>query len=167
MVGQKRDSNLQPIKITFSSVHCDNDSTAASATVFRTAQIQNKKHLKAVFVIMTCELNRTDVPIFRRISIQSPADQLLPHLLASLRESSLKGYRMELRRDFKNCFDWSGRSVAILKWLYAWQPPAKCISKSKTWRDFYDFAHSGESLEIHFILKQLLVYQNQQHMCIK
>ena len=115
MVGQKRDSNLQPIKITFSSVHCDNDSTAASATVFRTAQIQNKKHLKAVFVIMTCELNRTDVPIFRRISIQSPADQLLPHLLASLRESSLKGYRMELRRDSKNCFDWSGCIVAILE----------------------------------------------------
>ena len=43
MVCEKRDCNLQSIKITFSSVHCHNVGTADSATVFRFAQSQNKK----------------------------------------------------------------------------------------------------------------------------
>ena len=46
-----------------------------------------REKLKAVSAIMTFQFNRMEIPVFRRISIHSPADQLLPHLLAFLRES--------------------------------------------------------------------------------
>ena len=88
MVCEKRDCNLQSITITFSSVHCDNDVTAASASVLCSAQSQNKKRkIESCVCDNDVSFNRMEIPVFCRISIHSPADQLLPHLLASLRES--------------------------------------------------------------------------------
>ena len=54
----------------------------------RKAKTRREK-LKAVSAIMTFQFNWMEIPVFCRIStgIHPPADQLLPHLLASSRES--------------------------------------------------------------------------------
>ena len=50
MVYEKRDCNLPSINlnITFSSVHCDNDVTAVSATLLKLHKARENHKLKAV-----------------------------------------------------------------------------------------------------------------------
>ena len=138
----------------------------------RKAKTRREK-LKAVSAIMTFQFNWMEIPVFCRIStgIHPPADQLLPHLLASSRESPTGDldplcsainlrilYGTEKR--FKKMFDCLGglamtrivfnslRDVLspLLNVSQESQPRAKCLGKSKTWSCPVLFCYGWDSL---------------------
>ena len=56
--------------------------------IFALPQARTRREkLKAVSAIMTFQSHRMEVPVFLRISIHPSADDLLPYLFASFRES--------------------------------------------------------------------------------
>ena len=116
-----------------------------------------------------------EIPVFCRIStgIHPPADQLLPHLLASSRESPTGDldplcsainlrilYGTEKR--FKKMFDCLG-GLAMTRIVFnslrdvlspflnvsqESQPRAKCLGKSKTWSCPVLFCYGGDSFHL-------------------